>query len=161
MLARRDVDDGWPMVRAAEHFHVSWPTAKRSATRYAAMGPAGMADRSSRPHHSPSRTAAPVVRRIVSAVAASTIAAGERVAASRMPDVPETPADTCRPDFGPSRASADSWQRSKAKTSGNSCLDTDTHYSFWAWNLVKARRVPEALRTSAGVCPDETLLVAV
>ena len=33
----------------------------------------------------------------------------------------------------------------KAMTSGNSCLDTDTHYSFWAWNLVKARRVTRRL----------------
>jgi transposase InsO family protein len=65
MLARRVVEDGWPVVRAAEHFHVSWPTAKRWASRYVAMGPAGMTDRSSRPLHSPYRTAAPVVRRIV------------------------------------------------------------------------------------------------
>jgi transposase InsO family protein len=65
LLARRVVDEGWPIVRAAEHFHVSWPTAKRWASRYAAMGPAGMADRSSRPHHSPTRTPGPVVRRIV------------------------------------------------------------------------------------------------
>jgi len=65
LLARRVVDEGWPIVRAAEHFHVSWPTAKRWASRYVAMGVAGMADRSSRPHHSPNRTAAPVVRRIV------------------------------------------------------------------------------------------------
>lgn len=27
--AQRIVDDGWPVVRAAEHFNVSWPTAKR------------------------------------------------------------------------------------------------------------------------------------
>jgi transposase InsO family protein len=65
MLARRVVEDGWPVVRAAEHFHVSWPTAKRWASRYVAMGAAGMADRSSRPLHSPNRTAAPVVRSIV------------------------------------------------------------------------------------------------
>jgi hypothetical protein len=65
LLARRVVDDGWPIVRAAEHFHVSWPTAKRWAIRYAAMGAAGMADQSSRAHHSPNRTAAPVVRRVV------------------------------------------------------------------------------------------------
>jgi transposase InsO family protein len=65
LLARLVVDEGWPIVRAAEHFHVSWPTAKRWATRYAAMGAAGMADRSSRPHHSPRRTPQPVVRRIV------------------------------------------------------------------------------------------------
>jgi leucine-zipper of insertion element IS481/Integrase core domain len=65
MLARRVVDEGWPIVRAAEHFHVSWPTAKRWASRYAVMGEADMSDRSSRPHHSPHRTPAPVVRRIV------------------------------------------------------------------------------------------------
>jgi transposase InsO family protein len=65
MLARRVVDEGWPVVRAAEHFHVSWPTANRWASRYAAMGPAGMSDRSSRPHRSPNRTPLPVVRRIV------------------------------------------------------------------------------------------------
>ena len=29
LLARLIVDEGWPIVRAAEHFHVSWPTAKR------------------------------------------------------------------------------------------------------------------------------------
>lgn len=65
LLARRVVEDGWPIVRAAEHFHVSWPTAKRWALRYAAMGVDRMIDRSSRPHHSPNRTPAPVVRRIV------------------------------------------------------------------------------------------------
>lgn len=65
LLARRVVDEGWPIVRAAEHFHVSWPTAKRWATRYVEMGEAGMADRSSRPHRSPNRTPQPVLRRIV------------------------------------------------------------------------------------------------
>ena len=65
LLARLIVDEGWPIVRAAEHFHVAWPTAKRWALRYVAMGPAGMGDRSSRPHHSPRRTPPTVVRRIV------------------------------------------------------------------------------------------------
>jgi transposase InsO family protein len=65
LLARRVVDEGWPIVRAAEHFHVSWPTAKRWASRYAAMGAEGMVDRSSRPHHSPNRTPQVQVRRIV------------------------------------------------------------------------------------------------
>ncbi|MCV7395193.1 IS481 family transposase [Mycobacterium paraseoulense] len=65
LLARRVVDEGWPIARAAEHFHVSWSTAKRWASRYAAMGSAGMADRSSRPHCSPNRTPPPVVRKIV------------------------------------------------------------------------------------------------
>lgn len=65
LLARRVIDDGWPIVRAAEHFHVAWPTAKRWAVRYAEMGPAGMSDRSSRPHRSPCRTGQIVVRKIV------------------------------------------------------------------------------------------------
>jgi transposase InsO family protein len=65
LLARLIVDEGWPIVRAAEHFHVAWPTAKRWALRYVAMGAAGMADRSSRPHHSPRSTPPAVVRRIV------------------------------------------------------------------------------------------------
>ena len=65
LLARRIVEEGWPIARAAEHFHVSWPTAKRWATRYVAMGTAGMVDRSSRPHRSPNRTPEVVVRRIV------------------------------------------------------------------------------------------------
>jgi hypothetical protein len=64
-LAQRIVDEGWPIVRAAEHFAVSWPTAKRWAVRYDEMGEAGMVDRSSRPHHSPNRTPAPKVRKIV------------------------------------------------------------------------------------------------
>lgn len=65
LLARRIVDDGWPIARAAEYFHVSWPTANRWQKRYREMGTAGMADRSSRPHNSPNRTPAPVVRKIV------------------------------------------------------------------------------------------------
>jgi len=65
LLARRIVEEGWPIARAAEHFHVAWPTAKRWASRYVAMGMAGMDDRSSRPHYSPSRTSEVVVRRIV------------------------------------------------------------------------------------------------
>ena len=65
LLARRVVEEGWPIVRAAEHFHVSWPTAKRWASRYAAMGPQGMTDRSSRPHRSPNRTPSKLVRKIV------------------------------------------------------------------------------------------------
>jgi transposase InsO family protein len=59
------VDDGWSISYAAAVFNVAWPTAKRWADRYRAEGPAGMVDRSSRPHSSPRRTPAPVVRRIV------------------------------------------------------------------------------------------------
>ncbi|MFI7644595.1 IS481 family transposase [Micromonospora sp. NPDC049460] len=64
-LARLIVDEGWPVARAAERYDVSWPTAKRWAVRYAEQGPTAMVDRSSRPHHSPARTAQPVVRKIV------------------------------------------------------------------------------------------------
>lgn len=64
-LARLIVEQGWPVARAAERFAVSWPTAKRWADRYQLAGEAGMVDRSSRPHHSPNRTPAPVVRKIV------------------------------------------------------------------------------------------------
>ncbi|GFG49649.1 hypothetical protein MAGR_10900 [Mycolicibacterium agri] len=59
LLARLIVEEGWPVVRAAEQFNVSWPTAKRWAMRYAAMGSAGMSDRSSRPHLSLARVMGP------------------------------------------------------------------------------------------------------
>ena len=64
-LARLIVDDGWPIARAAERYEVSWPTAKRWAQRYRQHGVSGMADRSSRPHHSPFKTSQPMVRKIV------------------------------------------------------------------------------------------------
>jgi len=64
-LARCVVDDGWPLRRAAERFQVSPTTAARWASRYRAAGPAGMADRSSRPHRSPRRTPTRRERRII------------------------------------------------------------------------------------------------
>jgi transposase InsO family protein len=64
-LARCVVDDGWALRRAAERFQVSATTAKRWADRYRTEGPAGMADRSSRPRRSPRRTRPPVVRKIL------------------------------------------------------------------------------------------------
>jgi transposase InsO family protein len=64
-LARLIVEDGWPIARAAERFQVAWPTAKRWADRYREHGPEAMTDRSSRPHHCPRATPAPVVRKIV------------------------------------------------------------------------------------------------
>jgi transposase InsO family protein len=64
-LARCVVDDGWPLRRAAERFQVSPTTAARWASRYRATGPAGMADRSSRPRHSPRRTPTRRERRII------------------------------------------------------------------------------------------------
>jgi transposase InsO family protein len=64
-LARCVVEDGWPLRRAAERFQVSHTTAGRWAERYREAGAAGMADRSSRPRHSPARTPCRTERRIV------------------------------------------------------------------------------------------------
>ena len=64
-LARCVVEDGWPVRRAAERFQVSHTTAARWAARYRQHGPAGMADRSSRPHHSPARLPVRTERRIL------------------------------------------------------------------------------------------------
>ncbi|MFF0771706.1 helix-turn-helix domain-containing protein, partial [Nonomuraea wenchangensis] len=63
-LARCIVDDGWSLRRAAERFQVSHTTAARWAGRYRRHGSAGLADRSSRPRHSPARTAQRTERRI-------------------------------------------------------------------------------------------------
>lgn len=56
---------GGPLRRAAERFQVSVTTAARWAARYRESGEAGMADRSSRPHHSPRRTPTRTERRII------------------------------------------------------------------------------------------------
>jgi len=72
-LGRLVVDRGWAVAQAADYYRVSWPTANRWAQRYrelleSATGPvtsAMLADRSSRPAHSPTRTPAPVTRKIV------------------------------------------------------------------------------------------------
>lgn len=64
-LARLVVDRGWTYVAAAKMFMVAARTAKKWADRYRSEGAAGMADRSSRPHSSPTRTTPEVVRRIV------------------------------------------------------------------------------------------------
>jgi transposase InsO family protein len=60
------VEEGWPVVRAAEFFAVSWLTAARWANRYRTEGAPGMADRSSRPRTSPGRTDQAKTKRIVS-----------------------------------------------------------------------------------------------
>ncbi len=56
----------WSSLRAAERFQVSATTAARRAARYRELGPAGMADRFCRPHHSPGRTCARTERHIIS-----------------------------------------------------------------------------------------------
>jgi transposase InsO family protein len=64
-LARCIVEDGWSLRRAAERFQVAVTTAQRWARRYRDEGPAGMADRSSRPHRSPNQTPTRTERRII------------------------------------------------------------------------------------------------
>jgi transposase InsO family protein len=62
------VEDGWSLRRAAERFQVAVTTAARAARwagRYRELGIAGMADRSSRPHRSPTRTPTRTERRII------------------------------------------------------------------------------------------------
>lgn len=64
-LARLIVENGWTYSTAAKMFMVSPRTAAKWAARYRLEGPAGMADRSSRPHRSPAKTSPEVVRQIV------------------------------------------------------------------------------------------------
>jgi transposase-like protein len=64
-LAQLVVDRNWAYSSAAAMFMVSPRTARKWADRYRAEGPAGMADRSSRPHISPARTPPQAVRQIV------------------------------------------------------------------------------------------------
>jgi transposase-like protein len=64
-LARCVVEQGWSLRRAAERFQVAQSTATRWAGRYREQGPAGMADRSSRPHHCPNQTPMRTERRII------------------------------------------------------------------------------------------------
>jgi transposase InsO family protein len=64
-LARLIVDEGWTAAAAAKMFMVAPRTAKKWADRYRAEGLAGMSDRSSRPHHCPSKTPEALKRRIV------------------------------------------------------------------------------------------------
>jgi len=64
-LARLVVEQDRSMVYARRLFNVSWLTAKRWADRYAAIGPGGMEDRSSRPHHVPTKTPQIQVRKLV------------------------------------------------------------------------------------------------
>lgn len=64
-LAQLVVDQGWTYAAAAKMFMVAARTAKKWADRFRAEGAAGMVDRSSRPHSSPTKTSPQVMRRIV------------------------------------------------------------------------------------------------
>ncbi len=64
-IAQLVVDHGWAQARAAERFQVARGTVAKWVARYRAAGKAGLEDRSSRPRHSPNRTARRTERRIV------------------------------------------------------------------------------------------------
>tara|TARA_B100000609_G_C17156839_1_gene403937 strand:+ start:119 stop:1117 length:999 start_codon:yes stop_codon:yes gene_type:complete len=66
-LARLIVEDHWPPQAAAKMFMVSPVTARKWAARLRLEGPAGMADRSSRPRSMPTKTPLPQVKKIVKA----------------------------------------------------------------------------------------------
>lgn len=57
------VDHGWPQRRVAERFQVPPATVSRWVSRHRAG--TGLADRWSRPHHSPNRLSARTERRII------------------------------------------------------------------------------------------------
>ncbi|WP_159538578.1 IS481 family transposase [Aeromicrobium sp. 9AM] len=64
-LAKLIVEDHWPPSQAARMFLVSTVTARKWAARFRDEGPAGMADRSSRPRSCRHQTPPEVVRQIV------------------------------------------------------------------------------------------------
>ena len=65
-LARRIVEDGISCAEAAREFHVSDKTASKWEERFRKEGVAGLADRSSRPHHMPRLTDSKVTDEILS-----------------------------------------------------------------------------------------------
>ena len=67
LLVQRIEAEGWPAATAAEAQGVSRATAYKWLQRWRSEGLAGLADRSSRPHRSPGRTAPAVEAAIVAA----------------------------------------------------------------------------------------------
>jgi transposase InsO family protein len=59
------IADGWTVAGAAESMHISRQTAHKWWGRFQESGFAGLEDRSSRPHHCPTKTPARLERRIV------------------------------------------------------------------------------------------------
>jgi transposase len=67
LLVQRITELGWPPAQAAEALGVSRATAYKWLGRYRAHGPAGLVDRSSRPHRCPHALTAAQVRRVLAA----------------------------------------------------------------------------------------------
>ena len=67
LLVRRVLEEGMPVAHAAKAMGISRQCAHRWVARYGAEGEQGLVDRSSRPHHSPARTALEVEAVVVAA----------------------------------------------------------------------------------------------
>jgi transposase IS481 family protein len=67
LLVQRITELGWPPAQAAESLGVSRATAYKWLGRYRSEGPAGLADRSSRPHHCPHALPAAQLHRVLAA----------------------------------------------------------------------------------------------
>jgi transposase len=65
LLVQRITELGWPPAQAAEALGVSRATAYKWLGRYRQHGEAGLADRSSRPHHCRHALTASQVRRVL------------------------------------------------------------------------------------------------
>jgi transposase len=65
LLVQRITELGWPAAQAAESLGVSRATAYKWLARYRTLGPAGPADRSSRPRRCPHALPAAQVRRVL------------------------------------------------------------------------------------------------
>ena len=67
LLVQRIIELGWPAAQAAESLGGSRATAYKWLARYRTEGPAGLADRPSRPHRCPHALSAAQVHRILAA----------------------------------------------------------------------------------------------
>ena len=67
LLVQRSTELGWPPAQAAESLGVSRATADKWLARFRQHGPAGLADRSSRPRRCPHALSAAQVRRVLAA----------------------------------------------------------------------------------------------
>lgn len=67
LICSRVLDEDWTVADAAEAVGVSRQTASKWLRRFRTEGSSGLSDRSTRPHHSPTRVREAVVRRIVKA----------------------------------------------------------------------------------------------
>lgn len=64
-LVQLVLEGGWTQARVAQRFQVTRSTVSKWVARFRSQGPAGLADRSSRPRRSPNRTPARTERRII------------------------------------------------------------------------------------------------